>query len=255
MDAVIQIFGQHPSYPSMLTDTTGIRRILFFRLDRDIRHVGIIQTCPPHDGYDGYDGFFKSCPRARIFKSHFYLLVGRHFWSRYYFIGINNDSSFNLNRKDINVKKQILILAIGFMAVTSVHAQQAVVVERPGVLTDLASAVAAILALPFVAAEGVVVGTAEAAGSLVHGSTTVVVTTPAVRVPAPVVVKPAVVVAPPPAIVPSTTIVTTHGDGTVTTVTRQASVYELGPVIVAPVDSNHRVGASPYVNPYVYRPR
>lgn len=153
------------------------------------------------------------------------------------------------------MKKLILTLIIGLMAVTAVHAQQAVVIERPGVLTDLASAVAAILALPFATAEGVVVGTAEAAGSLVHGSTTVVVTSPTVRIPAPVVVKPAVVVAPPPATVPSTTIVTTHSDGTITTVTRQASAYELGQVIIAPVDPNHRVGPSPYANPYVYRHR
>ena len=153
------------------------------------------------------------------------------------------------------MKKTFLTLGLGLMAVTAVHAQQAVVIERPGVLTDLASAAATILALPFAAAEGVVVGTAEAAGSLVHGSTTVVVTTPAVRVPTPVVVESAVVIAPAPVIVPSTTIITTHGDGTATTVTRQASVYELGPVIVAPVDPNHRVGESPYVNPYVYRHR
>ena len=59
MVAVIQILGQRPSYPSTLTDTTAIRRKSFFRLDRAIRHVGIFQTYPPHDGYDGYDGFLK----------------------------------------------------------------------------------------------------------------------------------------------------------------------------------------------------
>ena len=139
------------------------------------------------------------------------------------------------------------------MAITNAHAQQAaVVIESPSVLTDLASAAGAILTLPLATAEGIVVGAAEAAGSLLHGSTTVIVTPPAVRVPAPVVVESAVVV---PAVVPSTTIITMHGDGTVTTVTRHASAYELGPVIVAPVDPNHRVGTSPYVNPYVYRHR
>lgn len=150
------------------------------------------------------------------------------------------------------MKKLFLSIAIGLMAVTAVHAQQTVVIERPGVLTDLAFAAGAILTLPLATAEGIVVGAAEAAGSLLHGSTTVIVTPPAVRVPAPVVVESAVVV---PAVVPSTTIITMHGDGTVTTVTRHASAYELGPVIVAPVDPNHRVGTSQYVNPYVYRHR
>ena len=152
------------------------------------------------------------------------------------------------------MKKLILTFTIALMALGSVHAQQqTVVVERPGVLTDLASAAGAIVALPLAAVEGIVVGTAEAASALVHGSTTVVVTTPTVRVPAPVVVEPVVVVVP--AVIPTTTIVTTHSDGTVTTVTRQASAYELGPVIIAPVDPNHRVGPSPYANPYVYRHR
>ena len=151
------------------------------------------------------------------------------------------------------MKKLILSIAIGLIAVTSVHAQQAVVIEHPGVLSDLVSAAGAIVALPLAAVEGIVVGTAEAAGSLVRGSTTVVVTTPAVRVPVPVVVEPAVVVTPAPAVVPSTTIITTHGDGTVTTVTRQASAYELGPNIAVPVDPAHRVGPSPHANPYVYR--
>ena len=53
---------------------------------------------------------------------------------------------------------------------------------------------------------------------------------------------------------PTTTIVTTHSDGTVTTVTRQASSYELGPVVLTPVAPTHLVGSSPLVNPYVHRP-
>jgi hypothetical protein len=153
------------------------------------------------------------------------------------------------------MKKQILTIAVGLMVVTAVHAQQTVVIERPGVLTDLASAAGGIVALPFAAIEGVVVGTVEAAGSLLHGSTQIVVSSPAVHVPAPVVVEPTVVVAPAPGIIPTTTIVTTHSDGTVTTVTRRASSYELGPVILPPVAPSHRVGASPHVNPYVYRHR
>lgn len=150
------------------------------------------------------------------------------------------------------MKKLILSIAIGLIAVTSVHAQQAVVIEHPGVLSDLASAAGALVALPLAAVEGIVVGTAEAAGSLVHGSTTVIVTPPAARVPAPVVVESAVVA---PAVVPSTTIITTYSDGTVTTVTRRASAYELGSAILTPVDPSHRVGPSPHANPYVYRYR
>ena len=153
------------------------------------------------------------------------------------------------------MKKLILTLTIGLMAVTAVHAQQVVVIERPGILSDLASATGAIISLPIAAIEGVVVGAAEAAGSLVHGSTTVVVTTPTVRVPTPLAPPVPVIVPRAPAVIPSTTIVTTHSDGTITTVTRQASAYELGPVIGTPVDPTHRVGTSPHVNPYVYRHR
>ena len=58
-----------------------------------------------------------------------------------------------------------------------------------------------------------------------------------------------------PAAIPTSTIITTHGDGTITTITRQASSYELGPIILTPVDPLHRVGPGPLVNPYVYRHR
>ncbi len=160
------------------------------------------------------------------------------------------------------MKKLTLALILGLLAFTSLHAQQTIVIERPGVFTDLASAAGAIIALPLVAVEGIVVGTVEAAGSLIHGSTQIVVAPPAGPVPAPVVVTPAPVMATPPAAVtlapaaiPTTTIVTTLRDGTVTTVTRRASAYELGPTVLAPVDPTHRVGSSPLVNPYVYRYR
>ena len=159
------------------------------------------------------------------------------------------------------MKKFILTLTIGLLAFTAAHAQQTVVIQRPGVFTDLASATGAIIALPLAAVEGVVVGTSEAAGSLIHGSTQIVITPPAKPVPGLSVCVPApgpsapVVVPHAPAAIPTTTIITTHSDGTVTTVTRQASAYELGPVVLTPVDPNHRVGSSPYVNPYVYRPR
>ena len=87
------------------------------------------------------------------------------------------------------MKKLILSIAIGLIAVTSVHAQQAVVIEHPGVLSDLVSAAGAIVALPLAAVEGIVVGTAEAAGSLVRGSTTVVVVPSEKPVPAPIAVR------------------------------------------------------------------
>ena len=157
------------------------------------------------------------------------------------------------------MKKFILPLTIGLLAFTAAHAQQTVVIQRPGIFTDLASATGAIIALPLAAVEGIVVGTAEAAGSLIQGSTQIVVTPPAKTVPGTTVCVPgpvAPIVGPrAPAVIPTTTIITTHSDGTVTTVTRQASAYELGPVVLTPVDPNHRVGASLHVNPYVYRPR
>ena len=79
------------------------------------------------------------------------------------------------------IKKKILAILV-FCAVTSVvHAQQTVIVRRPGILTDLAEAAGAIAALPLVLAEGIVEGTAEAAGALLHGSTQVIVTPPPVR--------------------------------------------------------------------------
>ena len=159
------------------------------------------------------------------------------------------------------MKKLILTLTIGLLCFTATHVQQTVVIQRPGVFTDLASAAGAIIALPFAVTEGVVVGTAEAAGSLIHGSTQIVVTPPAKPVSGTIVCVPVpgpsapVVVPHAPAAIPTTTIITTLSDGTVTTVTRQASAYELGPVIGTPVDPTHRVGTSPHVNPYVYRPR
>ena len=156
------------------------------------------------------------------------------------------------------MKKTLLTLLLGLLTFSAVHAQT-VVIQRPGILTDLATA---LVGVPATAVTGIVVGTVEAAGSLIHGSTEIVVVPTARPVSPPMVVPPAPVMATPPAAVtlapaaiPTTTIVTTHGDGTVTTVTRQASAYELGPVVLTPVDPTHRVGPSPYVNPYVYRHR
>ena len=161
------------------------------------------------------------------------------------------------------MKKISLALLLGLLVISSLYAQQTVVIERPGVLTDLANAAGTIVALPLAVVEGIVVGTTEAAGSLLHGSTQVIVTVPAKPVPTPTVIVPAppivtsppVMVAPSSAVIPTTTIVTTYSDGTVTTVTRQASAYEHGPVILIPVNPTHRVGSSPHVNPYVFRPQ
>ena len=175
--------------------------------------------------------------------------------------------------------KKLILSIVGLMTLTAVHAQQTIVVERPGIFTDLVNAAGALVSLPVAVAEGLVTGTVEAASSLICGSTEVVVTAPPVVVstpapyprvvaPAPVVVAPQVV-APAPVVVPSTTvittnngcttprttIVTTYRDGTVTSVTRNASAYELGPVVIPPVDPDHRVGTSPFVNPYVFRYR
>lgn len=77
-------------------------------------------------------------------------------------------------------------------------------------------------------------------------STTVITTTPA-----PMVVAPQVVVQPQ----TTTSIITNYGNGTAVTVTRPASAYELGGTVIAPVAPEHRVGSSPFVNPYIYRPR
>ena len=171
--------------------------------------------------------------------------------------------------------KKLLLSILGLMTFTAVHAQQTVVIERPGIFTDLAHAATALVTLPVAAAAGIVEGTVEAVRDTVTGSTTVI-TTPAPIVVQPRVIVPAPVVAPAPVVVaprvvtpapvvvaprvvapavPSTTVITRYGDGSVTTVTRQMSAYELGPNVVIPVDPAHRVGSSPHVNPYVYRHR
>ncbi len=160
------------------------------------------------------------------------------------------------------MKKLSIVLLFSILTLTTVYAQETVVIQRPGIFTDIASATGMILSLPFSIAEGVVVGAVEATGSLIHGSTEIIVVPPAKPVPGttvPVVAVPvhqaSVVVPRAPAVIPTTTIVTTNGDGTVTTVTRSASAYELGSVIMTPISPSHRVGTSPHVNPYVYRPR
>lgn len=163
--------------------------------------------------------------------------------------------------------KNIIFSVIGLLTFATVHAQQTIVIERPGIFTDLANAATALIVIPAAATTGIVAGTFEAVKEVVTGTATivthappvlvtprVVVPPPAVVAPAPVIVSSPAVVAPAP-VVPTTTIITQHGDGSVTAVTRQASAYELGPNVIIPVDPTHRVGPSPYVNPYVFRYR
>jgi hypothetical protein len=182
--------------------------------------------------------------------------------------------------------KKLLLTILGLMTLATVHAQQTVVIERPGIFTDLASAATALVTLPVAAATGFVEGSVEAFRDVITGSTTVI------TAPAPAAVQPRVIVSSPVAVpgnqvtvtspivvgVPSTTVTTTvsspikvpgatiiptpttrittdYGNGTTVTVTRPASAYELGPNVVIPVDPAHRVGSSPHVNPYVYRHR
>ena len=147
------------------------------------------------------------------------------------------------------MKKLSIVLLFSILTLTTVYAQETVVIQRPGIFTDIASATGMILSLPFTIAEGVVVGAVEATGSLFQGSTEVIVVPRATSVSVPVVV------AQPQPVQPSTTIITAHEDGTITTVTRKASAYELGPVIMTPVSPSHRVGAGLHVNPYIFRYR
>lgn len=170
------------------------------------------------------------------------------------------------------MKKLTIVFVIMFTAIFA-HAQQTIIVQRPGILTDLVGAAGALIELPAALAEGIVVGTAEAAGSLIHGSTSVYVvpsapvvttpvvttpvvttvpgyTTPIVTTPAPVVTRPVVV--PPPA--QSSVTITTYSPSGVVSVTRPVSAYETGNITI-PVPVEHRVGSSPFVNPYVFRPR
>ena len=170
--------------------------------------------------------------------------------------------------------KKILLSIIGLMTFATVHAQQTVVIERPGIFTDLANAATALVVMPAAAATGIVAGTVEAFKDVVTGSTTVITTpapvvvAPRVVVPsAPAVVAPAPVIVAPPIVSPdcyrtphvSTTTITTQtvspsGSVTVQSYTRPISAYEIG-VPIAPVPVEHRVGTSPYVNPYIYRHR
>lgn len=181
------------------------------------------------------------------------------------------------------MKKTILAFLIGCALFSTVQAQQTVVIERPGIFTDLATA---LIGVPAAAAVGIVEGTVESVRDIVSGRTTVITAPPPVIVQQPVVTAPVVVqqrqvvvtspivagrpsttvvtttsapvVVAPQVVVqpqPTTSIITNYGNGTSVTVTRPASAYELGGTVIAPVAPEHRVGSSPFVNPYIYRPR
>ena len=166
------------------------------------------------------------------------------------------------------MKKIILTLTIGLLAFTAAHAQQTVIVQKtPGLLEGLVDAAVAVATAPVVFGTAIVSGVEEVFAPAIVGSTRVAVISQTVPVvipvpaaiaqpPPPAVVTPVPAVVPhAPAAIPTTTIITMHGAGTVTTVTRQASSYELGPIILTPVDPLHRVGPGPLVNPYIYRHR
>ena len=134
------------------------------------------------------------------------------------------------------MKKKILafltVCALTLMTTATVHAQTTVVVQRPGLLSGLVDAAEALLLLPIAVAEGVVVGTVEAADAVLNGTTTVYTT------PAPVVVTPAPVVAPAPVVVAPAPVQTTTVTRTTTVTTVVRPTYEvIAPrrhVVVAP---------------------
>ena len=81
------------------------------------------------------------------------------------------------------MKKMLFALTLCIMICTAVHAQQTIVIQRPGIFTELASAAGTIVSFPFAVVEGVVVGAVEATGSLIQGSTEVIVVQSATPVP------------------------------------------------------------------------
>ena len=170
------------------------------------------------------------------------------------------------------MKKLSLALILGLLVFIPAHAQQTVIVQQPGILTDLSTA---IIGVPAAAATGIISGIVEAGHNLVCGSTTIVTNPAPVVIPqrqfivtspivsgwpstsitttthAPIPIAPGVAVQP----LPTTTITTNYGNGTSVTVTRPVGGFELGSGTVYPVPPERRVGTSPFVNPYINRPR
>ena len=165
------------------------------------------------------------------------------------------------------MKKTFLAFLIVCAMMSTVHAQQTVIVQKtPGLLESLVDATIAIASAPVVFGTAIVTGVGEVFAPAITGSTRVTYINQPPVVTAPVVAPAPVVVAPP--IISeecyrtpytSTTTISTQtvspsGTVTVQTYTRPISAYETG-IPLAPVPIEHRVGTSPVVNPYVYRHR
>ena len=165
------------------------------------------------------------------------------------------------------MKKTFLAFLIVCAMMSTVHAQQTVIVQKtPGLLESLVDATIAIASAPVVFGTAIVSGVGEVFAPAITGSTRVTYINQPPVVTAPVVAPAPVVVAPP--IISeecyrtpytSTTTISTQtvspsGTVTVQTYTRPISAYETG-IPLAPVPIEHRVGTSPVVNPYVYRHR
>ena len=69
------------------------------------------------------------------------------------------------------MKKLTLALLLCIPLFIPVHAQQTVIVQQPGILTDLSTA---IIGVPAAAVTGIVSGIVEAGHNLVCGGTTIV---------------------------------------------------------------------------------
>ena len=160
------------------------------------------------------------------------------------------------SRKDFTMKKTVLVLLLA-LTFTVAHAQT-IMIERPGILTDLSTA---IIGVPAAAVTGIVSGIVEAGRNLVCGSTTIVTNPAPVVIPqrqafvtspfvtgwsstsvtttthAPIPIAPGVAVQLP----PTTTITTNYRNGTSVTVTRPAGGFELGSGVIYPVAPEYRV--------------
>ena len=151
------------------------------------------------------------------------------------------------------MKKTILAIMAACALVSTAHAQSAIVVQRPSLLSDLADTVGALVALPIVlpiaVAEGVVSGTAEAADAILHGTKEVYVVPPQqVVTPAPVVVTPA----------PQQVVVAQPQVTTITTTTRApgAVIMTTGIPAVPPPVVEYRVAPPhPAGRAYIVRRR
>ena len=147
------------------------------------------------------------------------------------------------------MKKMILAIltACTLMTTASVHAQTTVVVQRPGLLSGLVDTAEALLLLPLAVAEGVVVGTAEAADAVLNGTTTVYTTpSPVVVAPAPVAVAPAPLVAPAPVVVtPAPVVVPAPVQTTTVTRTRIITTTVVRPAYEVVVPARRVVVAPP----------